>query len=246
MTLPKRSDIGRLDREDRSLIDLAVRYQPRLDQFAQSIEFSTIWSEITTPAGRVVSRLAPSGRPIGGNGYGGARGWNTPTSDDVSQRTKRYAQGGHALSLQAGMASWPTPQAKEQKERPETKTARGAHAGLNLRDAAEMSAWRTPTHQTENAGQDPEKRKKGNHCIGIQDEATLYATSGATPSGSPEQTERRGASRGALNPAFVSWLMGYPIEWTLAGLAVKPKRSRSLSRTSPTGSDCSAAMETPS
>jgi hypothetical protein len=36
-------------------------------------------------------------------------------------------------------ALWPTPQSKEQKESAEKKVARGAHAGLNLRDAAEGS-----------------------------------------------------------------------------------------------------------
>ena len=39
--------------------------------------------------------------------------------------------------------------------------------------------------------------------------AEAYTALGLTASGSPGQTERPGA----LNPAFVSWLMGFPPEW---------------------------------
>lgn len=45
------------------------------------------------------------------------------------------------------------------------------------------------------------------------------AHSGATPSGSLEPTEKLGA----LNPEFVSWLMGYPPEW----LSCAPSATRS-------------------
>jgi hypothetical protein len=41
---------------------------------------------------------------------------------------------------------------------------------------------------------------------------------GMAPAGSPGTTEKRAA----LNPAFVSWIMGFPAEWLLCAPAMAP------------------------
>jgi hypothetical protein len=53
--------------------------------------------------------------------------------------------------------------------------------------------------------------------------STIVHLSGPTPSGSPDQTE----NRGALNPAFPCWLMGYPIEWDACAPMATPSLRRS-------------------
>lgn len=42
--------------------------------------------------------------------------WTTPCADDTGTRTKRFAQGGTALSMQATTSSWGTPTARDHKD----------------------------------------------------------------------------------------------------------------------------------
>ena len=68
-----------------------------------------------------------------------------------------------------------------------------------------MSLWHTPTcHMAREGGYPAEFTRKTPTMT-----AEAYTALGLTASGSPGQTERPGA----LNPAFVCWLMGFPPEW---------------------------------
>jgi hypothetical protein len=129
--------------------------------------------------------------------------------------------------------SWATPQAQEQNETPEKKLARGANAGLNLRNAAEMASW--PTHQGGRTIHHAEQIGGTLYASGKKVQMSLKQQAlGATPSGSPAQTE----SKGQLNPSFSLWLMGYPAEW----LSCAPQATR-LSRKSRLSSSKRAANE---
>jgi hypothetical protein len=112
-----------------------------------------------------------------------------------------------------GCGGWPTPNAGPQNDtdtkwqkRREAIKAKGINGngfGLTLGMAATLAGWATPTtrdHKSESATETFNK-KRWRHSRGkpLGAQATL----------SPASTEKRGA----LNPEFSLWLMGFPPEW---------------------------------
>ena len=121
----------------------------------------------------------------------------TPTQDSASERTKKYKQGGTPLTMAVKMYPTPTAsdieggvakdvQMKDGHFFRENK--KGERWGVKLRDA--MSMYPTPTNS------EHKYRLKGN----TQASKCLEA-----------QARRHG---GKLNPHFVEFLMGYPMNWT--------------------------------
>jgi hypothetical protein len=118
----------------------------------------------------------------------------------------QLAASGRRIS-DSDFGSWPTPQAQEQNETPEKKLARGAHAGLNLRNAAEMASWPTPTlHDAEKGGQEKRAMGETRHGSNLQDFALTagWATASArdwkdTPGMAATGTNPDGSERTRLD-----------------------------------------------
>jgi hypothetical protein len=255
---------------------LQSRLESRLAQQFDSdgsTEFSMAWKDLVTPAGRRLSRLAPSTRRTDASGFGGAP-WPGPmaggTGSTESGRLTAVLCGAPNLpSYKINTSAWPTPSANEYNSDPQVdlerrrllkeKHGNGNGAGDTLSLAAKLSSWPTTTSRdhkdTVGAAWATPTARDGRSEWGSpemmakrserpQGKPLNKQVLGLTPNGEPEPTARRGASRGALSPIFVAWLMGFPLMWTLAGLAVKAKRSRSSSKASRTAAACSEATET--
>ena len=152
-----------------------------------------------TPTTQDNAQVRGEGKAVGnrrGTTLGGAvRKWPTPTQD-TSNRTKRYAQGGLPLTMAVNL--WPTPTAMTGGQGVAPSHKDGGH-GWNIGAAVQDSLsddpvkmWPTPTANEDACGKPTGKMQKmlGNH------------------------PDVRNTGSGTLNPTWVEWLMGWPIGWT--------------------------------
>ena len=270
-----------------------------------STEFPLIWKEKVTPAGRSISRLAPSMRRTSDSGSIGSQ-WATPQArDHFPAHTPEYiaakkAEGHGMANLNDQVSAWATPKASDGEGGRTTKTEGGgnAHLPIQAREAAgscpsasiiasaetptrailmakeiagnfepatngtpsktceapiqarESASWPTPTSRDGKDGSyTPNVPLNG--LLGRMVWSTPRASDGEK--GSPQQsfgaggtplpaqafgTTQNSASaqtekRGALNPEFVFWLMGFPAEWVSCALAAMASFRKSRPKSSP-------------
>ena len=222
-----------------------------------STEFPLIWKEKVTPAGRSISRLAPSMRRISDSGSIGSQ-WATPQArDHFPAHTPEYiaakkAEGHGMANLNDQVSAWATPKASDGEGGRTTKTEGGGNAHLPIQ-ARESASWPTPMAQNPDAGNSDFSRSV-EVIIGMRPSKNEPRHLWATPKASdgekggpgmqfgsgtglplPAQafgTTQNSASaqtekRGALNPEFVFWLQGFPMHWTLCAL-LSAKRGKGL------------------
>ena len=158
-----------------------------------------IWKPWATPWGQSLSRPRARVRTISGTGSGL---WVTIRASD----------GEKPLPAQAA-SIWPTPGcSNDRSPRPSEATrgkrADGSKVQVRLQGAA-AATWPTPTSADGRRGTDPPRP----HDTGIP-----LSQMASDSSGSRATTEKRGA----LNPEFVCWLMGYPSEWLSCAPSATP------------------------
>ena len=201
-----------------------------------STECALIWREKTTPAGGSISRLARWTPRISDSGSTGSlQTWPTPdtcaggTGPSQANRNSPRLQ-----DLVPQLHPWTTPQARDWKDSATLevlqKVASGKRASSSVARDVALATWPTPC-----ASDDRDRGRWENPAIqrrvemgkqvmlSMLAQGPMVEASGQTTSGSPEPT----ANRGALNPAFPCWLMGYPEEWDACAPTVTPSSRKS-------------------
>ncbi len=113
--------------------------------------------------------------------------WPTAPADSVSERKRRYAQGGMPLTV--AVQRWPTPKANDAEKRGNFNT-------MDPRNGLPAAArnWPTPSASDhKGSSQEGQRRRQLTEAVELNEQ---------------------GAKLGQLNPAWVEWLMGWPIGWT--------------------------------
>lgn len=185
-----------------------------------STECVLTWKASATPAGRPLSRLVPSTRPtvvtVCGSSHdpalwvtASARDWKdspgmATTRPDGRSRIDQ-------LPRQVAAACWPTPTASlaDKSIRTPEGAIREVERGKSPDLAAHaMAMWPTPLTQEAKHNEVTDWERTTTHA-GTAGSLRVLAALGMVQDGSSATTEKPGA----LNPAFVCWLMGFQAEW---------------------------------
>jgi DNA (cytosine-5)-methyltransferase 1 len=125
---------------------------------------------------------------------------DTPENFERRRQTmiaKGYNANGAGTPLAMAVKIWPTPTVGDSKSAARHTTTTGvSHAGTSLTDAVRI--WPTPTVRD---------GKDGTTRYGPSGSAPVNSLLGRAVNPSPES--------GALNPTWVEWLQGFPLNWTL-------------------------------
>lgn len=159
------------------------------------------WKRWDAPWGQCLSKPRARVRTIFGTDTGS---WPTPTTRD--HKDGSYCPNVPVNGL-LGRMVWPTPRVTTNSGI--GNPARAANHKSRLEDCVQPAAiWQTPV------ADDAVDRAKGK--VNSRGEPKLSGQ--AILIGSSGPTEKLGA----LNPEFVCWLMGYPIEWARCAASVTP------------------------
>jgi hypothetical protein len=170
---------------------------------AGSTLFAMGWSRVVTPSGRVISRLAASGRRTSGSD---CTSWPTPVSNDDNKSVEAHLEmkkrmGGNrtaitSLQVSSQLASWPSPMAG-------TPAQNGYNeAGNNdssRKTVALVSAWPTPKTPTGGPESAERKRQLGRRSGGGDLAAVAEMATWATPRAEDAESAGMRHNRGAAD-----------------------------------------------
>jgi hypothetical protein len=168
------------------------------------------------------------------NDYMALTQWTTVSASDSANRRNRYAQGGSPLTMQMHQASpRVTPSSRDWKDTAGMATERPdgrSRIDQLPRQMAAVGAATWPTVQAADGSKGNLPPRPHDTGVSLPQRIAQTLPSGQTTTGSDATTEKRGAP----NPAFPYWLMGFPDAWIngvlLAMQSWSPKRSKSLKR----------------
>jgi hypothetical protein len=223
-------------------LSLVSKLKQRLTTDGSTL-FKLTWREKVTPAGRLVYRLAASGRRTSDNDSGL---WQTPKAlDGVFSTPRTTGRPMHrATHLQTQtialltnadptLASWVSPRAQDGERGGSMSEAMkwavgaprpsGAQRGTSLTEQTQLIAsWPTTSTRDYKGGYQGGRMRNGKISHDVLD-VVAQLTSGLTVTGSPAATEKPGQ----LNPAHSRWLMGYPAEWDACAPTATPSSRKS-------------------
>jgi DNA (cytosine-5)-methyltransferase 1 len=167
----------------------------------------------------------------------------TPTQDSASERTKKYKQGGTPLPVavqEEEKRMYPTPRSSGQ-ENPETLIKRkGVKAAAQHNLTAAVKMYPTPTVGCEEGGEQSsrvERTKSGGFILRERQMLPTPTVNDSKNNGGISQQKAKergygvnlnGVVGGKLNPNFVEFLMGFPMDWTKVELTeLKPSATQS-------------------
>lgn len=163
---------------------LGVDHDPRHGEPAQA----RLWPTPVASDSDRSSAAYPGGNPTLA---GAAQTWPTPRAADGEAGAYKPPDGGRGENLLHAARSWPTPTVSDgcRSSGGTPKAGQTEH----LRDAV-RSSWATPTANLARGGSgDASRVDDGRRQLGDQ---------------------VRAVEPGPLNPAWVEWLMGFPLGWT--------------------------------
>jgi len=206
-----------------------------------SPEYALIWKHWDMVLGQPICALRGSVLRTSDSASGGS-GWPTATVMDSANAVNNSAvrsnpnsahHSGNTLVEIADTAGWPSPTSAMGGPM-KGPNPRGVNAGNPMETAAIAAGY--PTPRTITGGAESAKRKKelGRMESGGSDlQATAHLFGTDPVSGTHVSMEKPEGYR--LNPFFSAWMMGFPKEWTYAGLKVLTRlqsKSRGGSRSS--------------
>jgi hypothetical protein len=152
--------------------------------------------------------------------------WPTPHGMPKPGQHRRPGPSGNELGRGVNEAERiPTPTAGDAKSTRNATANRSNpdskrhHSGVTLTDFVTMEQFKTPTESD---------AKHGQGSVGRS--ASLCS-----------QVNEQSGGRGALNPTWVEWLMGFPLGWTALPLSATPSSRRSRSGSGDASSTSSEA-----